>query len=151
MVGRAIVMEMMMMMVKTTSQENGTAYKEQRPIEPRVPPVVWLRVGIQIDRLWRQRIDLLRQAGRVQYDLPGAIRLLARLADGLSRLPFNRDLRGELAAILKGHLRWDDCCVRRARGNRPGTTRQDQYYCDTQKGTRTSISCTRPTDRWVAD
>jgi len=125
-VGRAIVMEMMMM-VKTMGQENGTADKEQRPIEPRVPPVVWLGVGIQIDRLLRQRVDLLRQAGRIQRDLPAAIGLLAGLSDGLSRLPFNRDLRGELAAILKGHLRWDECCVRRARGNRPDTARQDQH------------------------
>ena len=125
MVGPAIVMEMMVT-VKTTGQEDRTADK-QRPIEPRVPPVVWLGVGIQIDRLWRQRVDLLRQAGRIQRDLPAAIGLLAGLSDGLSRLPFNRDLRGELAAILKGHLRWDECCVRRARGNRPDTARQDQH------------------------
>jgi hypothetical protein len=129
MVGRAIVMEMMMM-VKTMGQENRTTDKEQRPIEPRVPPVVWLGVGIQRDGLRRQCVDLLRQAGRIQRDLPAPIWLLARLADGLSGLPLNRDLRGELAAILKGHLRWDDCCVRRARGNRPGTPCQDQHYCD---------------------
>ena len=64
--------------VKTMGQENRTADKEQRPIEPRIPPVVWLGVGVQIDRLGRQRIDLLRQSRRIQRDLPAAIRLLAR-------------------------------------------------------------------------
>ena len=132
MVGGAIVMEMMMV-VKTRGQEDRTADKPQRPIEPRVPPVVRLGVGVQRDGLRRQRVDLLRQAGRIERDLPAAIGLLAHLAHGLSRLPVNRDLRGELAAILKGHLR----CVRRARVYRPGTPRQDQHYCDTQKGTRT--------------
>ena len=136
--GPAIVMEVMVM-VKTTGQEDGTADK-QRPIEPRVPPVVRLGVGIQIDRLWRQCVDLLRQAGRIQCDLPAAIGLLAGLSDGLSRLPFNRDLRGELAAILKGRLCWGECCVRRTQGNLPDTARQDQHHCDTQKGMRTSIS-----------
>jgi hypothetical protein len=145
MVGRAIVMEIMVM-VKTMGQEDRTADK-QRPIEPRIPPVIWLGVGIQIDRLWRQRVDLLRQSRRIQRDLPAAIGLLARLPDGLSRLPFNRDLRGELAAILKGPLCWDECCVWRARGNLPGTARQYQRYCDTQKGMRTSISRDRATDR----
>jgi hypothetical protein len=73
-VGRAIVMETIVMeTVKTMGQKNRTADKEQRPIEPRVPPVVWLGVGIQIDRLWRQRIDLLRQARRIQHDLPAPI------------------------------------------------------------------------------
>ena len=147
-VRRAIVMEIMVMeTVKSARQKNRTADKEQRPIEPGVPPVVWLGVGIQIDRLWRQRVDLLRQSRRIQRDLPAAIGLLARLPDGLSRLPFNRDLRGELAAILKGPLCWDECCVWRARGNLPGTARQYQRYCDTQKGMRTSISRDRATDR----
>ena len=100
--GPAIVMEVMVM-VETTGQEDRTADK-QRPIEPRVPPVVRLGVGIQIDRLWRQCVNLLRQSRRIQYDLPASIGLLAGLSDGLSRLPFNRDLRGELAAILKGRL-----------------------------------------------
>ena len=131
MMGRAIVMEIMVM-AKTMGQEDRTADK-QRPIEPRVPPVGCLGVGIQIDRLWRQRVDLLRQAGRIQRDLPAAIGLLTGLPDGLSRLPFNRDLRGELAAIPKGRLCWDECCVRRARGNLPDTPRQDQHHCDTQK------------------
>jgi hypothetical protein len=141
MVGRTIVMETMVMgTVKTTGQEDRTADKQRRPIEPRVPPVVWLGVGIQVDRLWRQRVDLLRQSRCIQRDLPAAIGLLARLPDGLSRLPLNRDLRGELAAILKGRLYRDECCVRRARGNLPDTARQDQHHCDTQKGMRTSIS-----------
>ena len=142
MVGPGIVMEIMAMETVTIGQEYRTADK-QRPIEPRVPPIVRLGVGIQIDGLWRQRVDLLRQSRRIQRDLPAPIWLLARLPDGLSRLPFNRDLRGELAAILKGHLRWDECCVRRARGNRPDTARQDQHHCDTQKGMRTSISRNR--------
>jgi hypothetical protein len=85
MVGRAIVMEIMVT-VKTMGQEDRTADKQQRPIEPRVPPVVWLGVGIQIDRLWRQHVDLLRQARRILRDLPATIGLLARLPDGLSRL-----------------------------------------------------------------
>ena len=129
MVGSAIVMEMMMM-VKTMGQEDRTADK-QRPIEPRVPPVVRRGVGIQRDRLWRQGVDLLRQSRCIQRDLPTPIRPLARLADSLSRLPFNRDLRGELAAILKGHLCWDECCVRRAWGDLSRTTRQDQHHCNT--------------------
>ena len=136
----------MMVMVKTTGQEDGAADK-QRPIEPWVPPVVWLGVGIQIDRLWRQRVDLLRQAGRIQSDLPAAIGLLAGLSYGLSRLPVNRDLRGELAAILKGRLCWGECCVRRTQGNLPDTARQDQQHCDTQKGMRTSISRRRELSR----
>jgi hypothetical protein len=149
---------MVMETVKTMGQKNRTADKEQRPIEPGVPPVVWLGVGIQIDRLWRQRIDLLRQSRRVQHDLPAPISLRAHLADGLSQLPFNRDLRGELAAILKfaprrtlGQLCLDGRRVRRVRHGLPHTPHQDQHYCDTQKGTRTSISRNRPTDRWVAD
>jgi hypothetical protein len=138
-VGPAIVMEIMVT-VKTMGQEDRTADKQQRPIEPRVPPVVRLGVGIQIDRLWWQRVDLLRQSRCIQRDLPAPIWLLARLADGLSRLPFNRDLRGELAAILKAHPRWDERSVRRTRGNRPDTARQDKHRCNTQKGMRTSIS-----------
>ena len=139
MVGPAIVMEIMAMETVTIGQEYRTADK-QRPIEPRVPPIVRLGVGIQIDGLWRQRVDLLRQSRRIQRDLPAPIRLLARLPDGLSPLAFNRHLCGEVAAILKGDLCWDECCVRRARGNLPGTARQDRHHCDTQKGMRTSIS-----------
>lgn len=138
MVGRAIVTEIMVMS-KTMGQEDRPADK-QRPIEPGVPPVGWLGVRRQIDRLWRQRVDLLRQAGRVQRDLPAAIGLLARLTDGLLLLSFNHDRRGKLAASPKGHLRWDECCLGRARGDRPDTARQDQHQCDTQKGMRTSIS-----------
>src|SRR5437016_1291313 len=96
---------MVMEAVKTVGQENRTANKERWPIEQGIP-VVLLGIGIQTDRLWRQRIDLLRQAGRIQRDLPAAIRLPARLPNGLSRLSFDRHLHGELAAILKGHLGW---------------------------------------------
>jgi hypothetical protein len=143
MVGHAIMMEIMVMKaVYATGQENRTADKERRPIEPRVPPRVRFGVRIQVDRLWRQRVDLLRQSRRIQRDLPVSIRLLARLPGGLSRLSFNRDLRGELAAILKGRLCWDKCSVRRAWWNLPGTPRQDQHHCDSQKGMRTSISRT---------
>src|SRR5882757_9767069 len=49
MVEPAMVMEM----VKTMGEENRATDKEQRPIEVRTPPVVWLRVGRQIDRLSR--------------------------------------------------------------------------------------------------
>jgi hypothetical protein len=128
-----------MVMVDATGQEDRTADKHW-PIEPGVPPVGWLGVGIQRDRLGWQRVDLLRQAGRVQRDLPAAVGLLARLTDGLLLLSFNRDRRGELAASPKGRLRWDECGVGRTRGNGPDTARQDQYQCDAQKGMRTSIS-----------
>src|SRR5262245_21277443 len=120
---------------------------KQRPIEPGVPPVVRLRVGIQIHGLGRHRVDLLRQSRRIQPDLPTPVWLLARLSDGLSWLPFNRDLHGELAAVLKGRLCWDECCVQRARGNLPDTARQDQHHCDTQKGVRTSASRRRELNR----
>jgi hypothetical protein len=149
---------MVMETVKTMGQKNRTADKEQRPIEPGIPPVVWLGVRRQIDRLWRQRVDLLRQAGRILRDPPAAIRLLARLPDGLLRLPSNHHLHGELAAIRRsalwltlGHLclvgRW----VCRARRDLRRTRRQDQHSCDTQKGTRISISRNGPPDRWVGD
>ena len=116
-----------MEMVETTEEEDRPPDKG-RPIEPGIP--VWLGVLIQMDRLRRQYVDLLRQAGRILGDPPAAIGLLARPTDGLLLLSSNRHRRGELAAILKGRLRWDDCCVRRARGNRPGTPCQDQHYCD---------------------
>jgi hypothetical protein len=133
-------MEMMAMeTVKAISHEYRIADK-QRPVEPRVPPVVRLGVGIQVHGLWRQRVDLLRQSRRIQRDLPTSIWLQARLSNGLSRLPFNRDLRGELAAVLKGRPYWRECRVRQARGNLPGTARQDQQHRDTQKGVRTSTS-----------
>jgi hypothetical protein len=135
MVGRAIVTK-----VVAVDQEGGTADKGRRPVEPRVPPPVWLGVGIQGDWLWRQRIDLLRQSGRIHRDLPTAIGLSAGLADGLSRLPFNPDLRGEVAAILKVRLCLDESCVRRVRGSLPDTARQNQHHGDDQKGMRTSIS-----------
>jgi hypothetical protein len=123
--GRAVVMEAMVM--GTMDQQDRTA----DPIEPRVPPVEWLGVRIKGDRLWWQRVDLLRQSRRIDRDLPTAIGLSARLPDSLSRLPFNRDLRGEVAAILKG-LYWNKCCVRRARGYLPATARQGRQQCDSQ-------------------
>jgi hypothetical protein len=149
---------MVMEMVKTMGEENRTAGKKRRPIEPGIPPVVWLGVRRQIDRLWRQRVDLLRQAGRILRDPPAAVRLLARLPNGLLRLPSNHHLHGELAAIRRsalwltlGHLclvgRW----VCRARRDLRRTRRQDQHPCDTQKGTRISISRNGPPDRWVGD
>jgi hypothetical protein len=105
--GKATVVEpiMVMEMVKTTGEENRTADKKRRPIEPGIPPVVWHGVRIQIDRLWRQRVDLLRQAGRILRDPPAAIRLLARLPDGLLRLSSDHHLHGELVAILRFFLR----------------------------------------------
>jgi len=124
------------MVMGTTDQDDRTA----DPIEPRVPPVVRLGVGIEGDHLWRQRVDLLRQSRRIHRDLPAAIGLSARLPDGLSGLPSNRDLRGEIAAILKGRLCWNECCVRRAWGDLPDTARQDQQNCDTQKGMRILLS-----------
>jgi hypothetical protein len=135
--GPAIVMESMVIETVTMGQENRASDKEQRPIEPRIP-VVLLR--IQTDRLWRQRVGLLRQAGRVQRDLPVAIRLLACLPDGLSLLAFNRHLHGELAAILKRRLCWDECHIRRVRGNLSSTSLQDEHHYERQKGKRTSIS-----------
>src|SRR4051794_39565711 len=98
---KAAVMEPIMVMetVKTMEQENRTAGKERRPIDPGIPPVVWVGVRIQIDRLRGQRVDLLRQSGRILRDLPAAIRQLAHLPDGLLRLSSNRHLRSELAAI----------------------------------------------------
>jgi hypothetical protein len=95
---------MVVEMVKTMGEENRAADKERRPIEPGIPPVVWLGVRIQIDRLWRQRVDLLRQTGRILRDPPAAIRLLARLPDGLLRLSSNHHLHGELVAILRSAL-----------------------------------------------
>src|SRR5882762_6868092 len=133
---KAALMEpiMVMEMVKTMGEENRTADKERRPIEPGIPPVVWLGVRIQIDRLWRQRVDLLRQAGRILGDLPAAIRLLARLPDGLLRLSSNHHLRGELVAILRfalrlalGHLCLGGRWVRRARRDLRRTACQDQH------------------------
>src|ERR1700704_3875054 len=105
--GKATMVEpiMVMEMVKTMGEENRTADKERRPIEPGIPPVVWLGVRIQIGRLWRQRVDLLRQAGRILRDLPAAIPLPARLPDGLLRLSSNHHLRGERAAIVRFALR----------------------------------------------
>ena len=135
---RPVVMEMMVM-ADTVGQEDRTADKK-RPIEPGIPPVEWLGVGIGINRLWRQRIDLLRQAGRVQRDLPAAVGLLARSADGLLLLTFNSHRHGEVAASPKGCRRWNEGRVRRVRGSGCDTARQDQYQGDTQKGTRTSIS-----------
>jgi len=44
---------MVMEMVKTMDEENRTADKGRRPIEPGIPPIVWLSIRIQIDRLWR--------------------------------------------------------------------------------------------------
>ena len=103
MMGGAIVVEIMAMKtVKPIGQEYRTAGK-QRPIEPRVPPVVRLGISGWMDGLWRQGVDLLRQSGRIQRDLPTSIRLLARLSDGLSLLPLNRDRHCELAAVLKSH------------------------------------------------
>ena len=147
---------MVMEAVKTMDQKNRTADKERRPIEQGIP--VWLGVGIQgvgigiqTDRLGRQRVDLLRQAGRIQRDLPAAIELLARYPGGVLRLPSNRHLRGEVAAILNvalrcslGHLCWAGRCVHCARRDLPRTPRQDRQCRDTQKGTRTSISRNRP-------
>src|SRR5258707_14908734 len=105
--GKATMVEaiMVMEMVKTMGKENRTAGKKRRPIEPGIPPVVWLGVRRQIDRLWRQRVDLLRQTGRILRDPPAAIRLLARLPRGLLRLPSDPHLPGELAAILRSPLR----------------------------------------------
>ena len=94
---------MVMETMKTMDEENRTA-KKRRPIKPGIPPVVWLGVRIQIDRLWRQRVDLLRQTGRILRDPPAAIRLLARLPDGLLRLSSNHHLHGELVAILRSAL-----------------------------------------------
>jgi hypothetical protein len=149
---------MVMEMVKTMGEENRTADKERRPIEPGIPPVVWLGVRRQIDRLWRQRVDLLRQAGRILRDPPAAIRLLARLPNGLLRLSSNHHLYGELVAILRsalwltlGHLRLGGRQVCRARRDLRRARRQDQHHCDTQKGTRISISRNGPPDRWVGD
>jgi len=127
------------MMVKARGQEDRATDKP-RPIEPGVPPVGWLGIRIRIDRLWRQRVNLLRQAGRVQRNLPTAIGLLARLTGGLLLLPFNHDLHGELAASPEGHLRRGKCSIGRARRNRADTARQEQRQCGTQKGMRTSIS-----------
>jgi hypothetical protein len=158
--GKATMVEpiMVMDMVKTMGQENRTADKKRRPIEPGIPPVVWLGVRIQMDRLWRQHVDLLRQAGRILRDPPAAIRLLARLPDGLLRLPSNHHLHGELVAILRfalrltsGHLCLGRRRVCRARRDLRRARRQDQHPCDTQKGTRISISRNRSPDRWVGD
>lgn len=143
MVGRAIVPETMM--VKARGQEDRATDKP-RPIEPGVPPVGWLGIRIRIDRLWRQRVNLLRQAGRVQRNLPTAIGLLARLTGGLLLLSFNHDLHGELAASPEGHLRRGECSIGRARGNRADTARQEQRQRGTQKGMRTSISGMRRRD-----
>ena len=134
---RPVVMEMMVM-ANTVGQEDRTADKK-RPIEPGVPRVEWLG-WIRINRLWRQRVDLLRQAGRVHRDLPAAVGLLARLTDGLLLAPFNGDRCGELAASPGSKLRWDERRVRRAWGNWPAAGRQDRHQGDTQKGMRTSIS-----------
>ncbi|MGZ5861468.1 MAG: hypothetical protein ACXWI5_11650, partial [Croceibacterium sp.] len=156
-VGKATVVEpiVVMDMVKTMGEENRTADKKRRPIEPGIPPVVWLGVRIQIDRLWRQRVDLLRQAGRILRDPPAAIRLLARLPDGLLRLSSDHHLHGELAAILAvalrltlGRLHLGKRRVCRARRDLGRARRQGQHHCDSQKGMRISISRNRPPDRW---
>src|SRR5262245_41153845 len=133
----AVLLEMMAMeMANTTGHEYRTVDKPW-PIEPGVSPVVRLWVGHLIHGRWRgrrrQRVDLLRQSRRIQSDLPAPVQLLARLSDGLSRLPFNRDPRGEVAAILKVRLRRHERGVRHARGSLPGTGRQDGHHGDTQK------------------
>ena len=146
MVEPAVVMEV----VKAMGHENGTADEERWPTEQGIP-VVLPGVGIQADRLRRQRVDLLRQAGRIHRDLPGAIRPLTRLPDALLRLSCNHHLHGELAAIPKsipgrcqGHLCLGECRVRRGRRDLSLTPRQDQHRCGTQKGMRTSSSCNTP-------
>jgi hypothetical protein len=144
MVEPAVVMEA----VKTMGHENRTADEERWPIEQGIPGVL-PGVGRQADRLRRQRIDLLRQAGRIHRDLPGAIRPLTRLADRLLRLSGNHHLHGERAAIPKSipgrsHLCWGQCRVRRGRRDLSLTPRRDQHRCDTQKGMRTSSSCNTP-------
>ena len=113
----------------TLGQENRTSDKEQRPVEPRVP-VILLGIRVQADRLWRQRVDLLRQTGSIQRYLATAMRLPTRLPDGLLFLALNRHLHGELAAILKS---WDECSVRCVRGNLPDAPRHDRHHADTQR------------------
>src|SRR5436190_21955914 len=112
-VGGTMVRPAMVMETVTMGQENRTTDKGQRPVQPRVPIVL---LGIGIQRLRRQRVDLLRQTGGVQRYLPTAIRLPTRLPDGVFWLAFNRHLHRELATVLEG---WDECSVRRARGNLP--------------------------------
>src|ERR1700754_5202074 len=83
----------MVEMAKPMAEENRTADKKRRPIEPGIPPVVLPGVRTQIGRRRRSRLALLREAGRILRRLPAAIRRLARLADGLLRPPSNRHLR----------------------------------------------------------
>lgn len=142
MVESAMVMEM----VEAMSRENRTADEERWPIEPGIP-VVLLGVGIRADRLWRQRVDLPRQAGCIQRDLPRAIQPLTRFPGGLLRLSCNHHLHGELTAIPKvipgrrqDHLCLRRCHVRRGRGSLSLTSRQSRHRCNTQKGRRILFS-----------
>src|SRR5690242_11205936 len=96
---KAATMESMkvMEMVEATGEEDRPPDKG-RPIEPGIP--VWLGVLIQMDRLRRQRVDLLRQAGRILGDPPAAIGLLACPPGGLLLLSSNRHRGAEFAAVL---------------------------------------------------
>ena len=115
--GKATVVEAMMEpvvveMMKAIGEEDRSTDKERWPIEPGVP-IVRVGVRIDIDRLRRQCVDLLRRTGRILRDPPSAIRLLAGLPDSLLRLSSDHHLSGELTAILRialrcglGHLCW---------------------------------------------
>src|SRR3954467_5524319 len=95
--GSAVVRAAMVVEMVTMDQENRTAHKVRWPVEQGIP-IILPRVRIQTERLRRQDVDLLRQARRIQRDLLAAIRLPARLPNGLSLLAFHRHVDGLVAA-----------------------------------------------------